>query len=105
MWVYNSQTQSMEHRNVSVVPGLYKIFDEILVNAADNKQRDKNMDTIKVTVNREKGEISVWNNGRGIPIEIHDVCVLRLEAPAAVNVQANLCLLERRNLHSRNDIW
>jgi DNA topoisomerase-2 len=25
------------------VPGLYKIFDEILVNAADNKQRDNNM--------------------------------------------------------------
>jgi DNA topoisomerase II len=66
---------------VSVVPGLYKIFDEILVNAADNKQRDKNMDTIKVTVNRGKGEISVWNNGRGIPIEIHDVCVLRLRQP------------------------
>lgn len=63
----------METRNVSYVPGLYKIFDEILVNAADNKQRDKNMDTVKVTVNREKGEISVLNNGRGIPIEIHEV--------------------------------
>ncbi|KAH0559944.1 DNA topoisomerase 2 [Trichoglossum hirsutum] len=72
MWVYNSQSQSMELRSVSVVPGLYKIFDEILVNAADNKQRDKNMDAIKVTINREKGEISVWNNGRGIPIEVHD---------------------------------
>jgi DNA topoisomerase-2 len=78
MWVYNSQSQSMELRSVSVVPGLYKIFDEILVNAADNKQRDKNMDAIKVTIDREKGEISVWNNGRGIPIEIHDVSVLRL---------------------------
>ena len=64
---------SMETRTVSYVPGLYKIFDEILVNAADNKQRDKNMDTVKVTVNREKGEISVFNNGRGIPIEIHEV--------------------------------
>lgn len=62
----------MEMREVTFVPGLYKIFDEILVNAADNKQRDKNMDTIKVTVDREKGEISVYNNGRGIPIEIHE---------------------------------
>ena len=59
-------------REISFVPGLYKIFDEILVNAADNKQRDKNMDTVKVTLDREKGEISVMNNGRGIPIEIHD---------------------------------
>ncbi|KAI9804716.1 MAG: DNA topoisomerase 2 [Sarcosagium campestre] len=71
MWVYNSESDAMETREVNFVPGLYKIFDEILVNAADNKQNDKNMDAIKVTVDREAGEISVWNNGRGIPIEIH----------------------------------
>lgn len=71
MWVYNSELESMEMRQVSFVPGLYKIFDEIVVNAADNKQRDKNMDTVKVTISRESGEISVLNNGRGIPIEIH----------------------------------
>ena len=59
-------------RDVNFVPGLYKIFDEILVNAADNKQNDKNMDTIKVNIDKSKGEISVWNNGRGIPVEIHD---------------------------------
>jgi DNA topoisomerase-2 len=73
MWVYNSESDAMEHRKVNYVPGLYKIFDEVLVNAADNKQNDKNMDEIKVTVDRESGEISVWNNGRGIPIEIHKV--------------------------------
>ena len=71
MWVYNTVLDSMEFREVSYVPGLYKILDEILVNAADNKQNDKNMDEMRVTVDREKGEISVWNNGRGIPIEIH----------------------------------
>ena len=60
-------------RDVKIVPGLYKIFDEILVNAADNKIRDPNMDTIKVTVDRENGSISILNNGRGIPIEIHEV--------------------------------
>lgn len=63
----------MEFREVSYVPGLYKIFDEILVNAADNKQRDKTMNEIRITVDKEAGEISVWNNGRGIPIEIHSV--------------------------------
>lgn len=71
MWVYNTVTDGMEFREVSFVPGLFKIFDEILVNAADNKQNDKNMDEIRVTIDREKGEVSVWNNGRGIPIEIH----------------------------------
>lgn len=29
------------------------------------------MDTLKVTIDVENGEISVYNNGRGIPIEIH----------------------------------
>lgn len=71
MWVYNTEQDSMEFREVSFVPGIFKIFDEILVNAADNKQNDKTMDEIRVTIDREKGEISVWNNGRGIPIEIH----------------------------------
>ncbi|KAL1952730.1 hypothetical protein VTO42DRAFT_4408 [Malbranchea cinnamomea] len=71
MWVYNSETELMEYREVSFVPGLYKIFDEIIVNAADNKQNDQSMDEIRVTIDREAGEISVWNNGRGIPVEIH----------------------------------
>ncbi|KAI9685554.1 MAG: DNA topoisomerase 2 [Bathelium mastoideum] len=71
MWVFNSETSMMDFREVSYVPGLYKIFDEILVNAADNKHNDKNMSEIRVTVDRETGEISVLNDGRGIPIEIH----------------------------------
>lgn len=71
LWVYNTEKDCVEFREVSYVPGIFKIFDEILVNAADNKQNDKNMDELKVTIDREKGEISVWNNGRGIPIEIH----------------------------------
>ena len=74
MWVFNSETSQMELRKVSFVPGLYKIFDEILVNAADNKQRDSSMKVIKVTVDRESGQISVENDGAGIPIEIHKVC-------------------------------
>lgn len=75
MWVYNSETEGMEFREVSFVPGLYKIFDEIIVNAADNKQNDKSMSEIRITVDREAGEISVWNNGRGIPVEVHSVSI------------------------------
>jgi DNA topoisomerase-2 len=40
----------MIQREITYVPGLYKIFDEILVNAADNKVRDSKMDTIKVDI-------------------------------------------------------
>lgn len=61
----------MVSRSVSYVPGLYKIFDEILVNAADNKQRDPSMDSLKVVIDVEKTYISVYNNGDGVPVEIH----------------------------------
>ena len=37
MWVYDSATNGMAYRNITFTPGLYKIFDEIIVNAADNK--------------------------------------------------------------------
>jgi DNA topoisomerase-2 len=101
MWVFNSEISQMELRKVSFVPGLYKIFDEILVNAADNKQRDPGMKQIKVVVDREKGEISVENDGAGIPIEIHKVNLLPRHA-----VQQILKLFaERENLYSRNDLW
>lgn len=52
MWVYDEVKEKLENREISFVPGLYKIFDEILVNAADNKQRDPKMDTIKVDIDK-----------------------------------------------------
>lgn len=61
----------MVQREISYVPGLYKIFDEILVNAADNKQRDKTMNVIKIDINAEENVISVFNNGKGIPVVMH----------------------------------
>lgn len=73
MWVFNKETVQMELRpHVSFVPGLYKIFDEILVNAADNKQRDPSMTYMKIHINRAEGYISVENNGKGIPVEMHE---------------------------------
>ena len=72
MWVFDKEAKLVVKRQVSFVPGLYKIFDEILVNAADNKQRDPNgMTYLKVHINRKTGEICVENNGKGIPVEMH----------------------------------
>ncbi|XP_021736177.1 DNA topoisomerase 2-like [Chenopodium quinoa] len=70
LWVYDPLGQ-MVYQNVSYVPGLYKIFDEILVNAADNKQRDPKMDRVEVVIKQEENLISVYNTGDGIPIEMH----------------------------------
>ncbi|XP_007893690.1 DNA topoisomerase 2-beta isoform X2 [Callorhinchus milii] len=72
MWVYDEDV-GMNLRDVTYVPGLYKIFDEILVNAADNKQRDKNMTCIKISIDVDSNIISIWNNGKGIPVVEHKV--------------------------------
>ncbi|KAL2079872.1 hypothetical protein ACEWY4_023665 [Coilia grayii] len=70
MWVFDEEV-GMNLREITYVPGLYKIFDEILVNAADNKQRDKNMTTIKINIDPESNTVSIWNNGKGIPVVEH----------------------------------
>lgn len=71
MYVWDSSTSQIVSRMISFTPGLYKIFDEILVNAADNKQRDKSMSLLRVSIDTITNEISIYNNGKGIPIEIH----------------------------------
>lgn len=52
MWIYDTEAEKIVQREISYVPGLYKIYDEILVNAADNKQRDPSMDAIKIEIDR-----------------------------------------------------
>lgn len=69
MWVYDGE--KMIKTTITYVPGLYKIYDEILVNARDHCVRDSSCKTIKVNINKDTGEITIWNDGNGIPIEIH----------------------------------
>lgn len=71
MWCFDAETESMVFKEVTIVPGLYKIFDEILVNAADNKIRDPSMKNIRVKIDAENNIIEVMNDGKGIPIEMH----------------------------------
>jgi len=42
------------------------------VNAADNKQRDPNMDELRIWIDKENNRISVKNNGKGIPVHFHE---------------------------------
>ncbi|KAL0238940.1 hypothetical protein PCE1_004631 [Barthelona sp. PCE] len=67
-----TQTPEIELRSITYTPGLIKIFDEILVNASDHKQRCHKMNRIKVEIDIESGTISVENNGKGIPIVYHE---------------------------------
>ena len=67
----DGEYSKLVQRQMSFVPGLYKIFDEILVNATDNKVRDPTMVTLRVDIDQEAGCIRVYNDGNGIPVEMH----------------------------------
>ncbi|AEQ32844.1 DNA topoisomerase 2 [Acanthamoeba polyphaga mimivirus] len=75
MWIYNNKFKEGDaqiiFKEISYVPGLYKIYDEVLVNSADHSKRCKSCNMIKVDINEESGEISVWNNGDGIDVVEH----------------------------------
>jgi len=62
-------------RTGTINPGLHRIFIEILSNAIDNVWRSIATDTkstkIKVDIT-DAGEITVWNDGLTIPVEIDD---------------------------------
>ncbi|KAK6016639.1 DNA gyrase/topoisomerase IV, A subunit [Ostertagia ostertagi] len=73
MWIYDTESEKLVLKDIQYVPGLYKIFDEILVNAADNKQRDPKMNCIKINIDKEKNQVSIFNNGKGIPVVHHKV--------------------------------
>ena len=48
LWIHDGE--HLVQQDITYAPGLYKIFDEILVNAADNKVRDAKMDALKVDI-------------------------------------------------------
>ncbi len=48
-----------------------QIYDEVLVNAADNKRRDESQTFIKVTLDQERGSISIHNDGKTVPVVKH----------------------------------
>jgi len=69
MYVWNGE--KIVEKDITFTPGLYKIYDEIIVNAADNKQRHENTDKIEIAINASENTIQVKNNGNGIPIVVH----------------------------------
>lgn len=82
-WVFDNASQRMVFRQIQYVPALYKIFDEILMNAVDHATRLKKQATdgvkavanfvknIRVEIDRSTGTIKVTNDGEGIDVEMH----------------------------------
>tara|TARA_B100001094_G_scaffold330798_1_gene396982 strand:+ start:7705 stop:10953 length:3249 start_codon:yes stop_codon:yes gene_type:complete len=70
LWIIKDN--EMVYTNVNYIPGLYKIYDEILVNAIDQSVVDSKLDKIEIEVNKAEGWISVCNSGSGIPVRKHE---------------------------------
>lgn len=81
LWLVKEDGSRMEKKDINYIPGLFKIFDEIIANATDHYIRLKGLANsgkqvnlvkdIKVTIHKESGEISVYNSGDGIEITVH----------------------------------
>jgi DNA topoisomerase II len=81
-YIYDINTNKMIEKDITYIPGLLKIFDEVVVNAIDHsmrlksdqlagKENIKNVKNIKINIDKTTGVISVYNDGNGIDIEKH----------------------------------
>ena len=77
-WLLNDE--KMSYTSYNWVPGLYKCFDEGIVNARDHyvrlngKKKSKKIIPVKnieITVDKETGVVTMMNDGNGIDIEKH----------------------------------
>ena len=63
-WIYDEENDKIIFKNIEYVPGLYKIFDEVLVNAIDQHVRVENDSNIKYKVTEIKVNIDQEKNYR-----------------------------------------
>ena len=71
-WALNEDNTAFEHKVVKWVPGLYKCFDEAIVNAHDHhirmklsKEKKKNL-VKNIEVSCNDNVIEIMNDGNGI---------------------------------------
>ena len=78
MWVFEDATNSIQWKTISYNPGLYKLFDEGIVNARDHVVRmlqsasdnKKTVTYIETTIAAD-GTITITNDGNGIDVAKH----------------------------------
>ena len=86
MYIYDEENKKIVEKNITFIPGLYKLFDEAIVNCRDHALRmeqliannpensitDKNYPVthIEITI-ADDGIITLTNDGNGIDVSIH----------------------------------
>jgi len=69
IYIFNDTTNKINKKKITYISGLQRIFEEIILNAFDQTVRlGTNTTQIKVKIDKEKNEITVWNDGKGIPV-------------------------------------
>ena len=83
-FIFDNNSKKIIEKNISYIPGLYKLFDEGIVNCRDhvirmnqllNESNKKNKNKIhpvtKIDVSISDDIISLYNDGNGIDVSIH----------------------------------
>ena len=81
-YIYDDTSKKMVSDELTYIPGLLKIFDEVIVNAIDHSMRlkaeedkgkedIKHVKNIKVTIDKVSGRITIMNDGNGVDIKKH----------------------------------
>jgi len=81
-YIYDDSSKKMVSDELTYIPGLLKIFDEVIVNAIDHSMRlkadedkgkedIKHVKNIKVTIDKVSGRITIMNDGNGVDIRKH----------------------------------
>jgi len=78
MWVYDAESKRIVSKTIEYIPGLYKLFDEGIVNCRDHVVRmiqsailDKQFVSYIKTTIADDGTITMSNDGNGIDIAKH----------------------------------
>ncbi len=86
-YVYDHALKKMVKRVVTYIPALVKIFSEILDNAIDEYKRHPDI-LSSIRVELASGEITISDNGAGIPVELHSVTNKYIPETVFTNLRA-----------------
>ena len=81
-WVFDKEQKKIVNIDMEFLPGLYKLFDEGIVNCRDhvirmdqkvtNEPESKHHQVMNIDIDlREDGTISMYNDGNGIDVAKH----------------------------------
>jgi len=83
-WIYDSESEKMIYKSYKWIPGMYKCFDEGIVNARDHfirmhqklasgadKKENIPVKSIDIGVDKKTGVITMINDGNGIDVAKH----------------------------------